>query len=87
MSGTRGYTFGSGDVAMETARGNTLRSGGFQLWEKELLESSEVKRKSTVAQLCDLYSSIDHRTILLTDTSDHRFPRLLLPTIGLYWGS
>ncbi|KAG6852561.1 hypothetical protein C0991_010933 [Blastosporella zonata] len=41
------------DVTMETARGGTTRrkGGGFQLWERELLESPEVRRKATVAQL------------------------------------
>jgi cell cycle protein kinase DBF2 len=40
------------DVRMETARGGTTIKSGFQLWEMELLESPEVKRKATVAQLC-----------------------------------
>ena len=41
------------DIRMETARGGaTVKQGSFQVWERELLESSEVKRKSTVAQLC-----------------------------------
>jgi cell cycle protein kinase DBF2 len=35
--------------------GTTLKNGKFQLWERELLESSEVRRKSTVAQLCTSY--------------------------------
>jgi len=35
--------------------GTTLKNGRFQLWERELLESSEVRRKSTVAQLCTCY--------------------------------
>ena len=39
------------DVHMETARG-PKQGAGFQLWEKELLESPEIKRKATVAQLC-----------------------------------
>ncbi|PPQ97667.1 hypothetical protein CVT26_002479 [Gymnopilus dilepis] len=40
------------DIRMETARGGaTVKQGSFQVWERELLESSEVKRKSTVAQL------------------------------------
>ncbi|KII94457.1 hypothetical protein PLICRDRAFT_154146 [Plicaturopsis crispa FD-325 SS-3] len=42
------------DIRMETARGGgtTLKhGGGLQLWERELLESPEVKRKATVAQL------------------------------------
>jgi cell cycle protein kinase DBF2 len=44
------------DIIMETARsGTTIKNGKFQLWERELLESSEVRRKSTVAQLCTWY--------------------------------
>lgn len=43
----------SNDIIMETARsGTTLKNNKFQLWERELLESPEVRRKSTVAQLC-----------------------------------
>lgn len=44
------------DIYMETARGNTstVRQGvSFQPWEKDLLASPEVKRKATVAQLCE----------------------------------
>lgn len=41
------------DVRMETARGGTTIKSGFQIWEMELLESPEVKRKATVAQLCE----------------------------------
>lgn len=47
----------SDDIQMETARGGTTmkqQGGGFQLWERELLESQEIKRKATVAQLCEL---------------------------------
>jgi cell cycle protein kinase DBF2 len=41
------------DVRMETARaGGTMVKSGLQLWELELIESPEVKRKATVAQLC-----------------------------------
>jgi len=41
------------DIQMETARaGTTMKQGGLQMWERELLESSEIKRKATVAQLC-----------------------------------
>ena len=44
----------SDDIAMDTARNApTVRGGGFQLWERELLQSAEVKRKATVAQLCE----------------------------------
>ena len=41
------------DVHMETARNApTSKAPGFKLWERELLQSPEVKRKATVAQLC-----------------------------------
>ncbi|KAH6917680.1 AGC/NDR protein kinase [Coprinopsis sp. MPI-PUGE-AT-0042] len=48
------YLGGADDIAMDTARGggSTIRAGTkFKPWETELLQSSEVKRKSTVAQL------------------------------------
>lgn len=46
--------FGANDIRMETARGAaTLKQGRFKLRERELLESAEVKRKATVAQLCE----------------------------------
>lgn len=42
------------DVRMDTARaGGTTVKPGLQLWELELIESPEVKRKATVAQLCE----------------------------------
>jgi cell cycle protein kinase DBF2 len=42
------------DITMATARGGatTMKAGGLQLWERELLDCPEVKRKATVAQLC-----------------------------------
>lgn len=41
------------DVHMETARGGTTRKGaGLQLWEREKLNTPEVKRKAVVAQMC-----------------------------------
>lgn len=44
----------SDDIHMETARGGTtMKQGGFQMWERELLESPEIRRKATVAQLCE----------------------------------
>ena len=42
------------DVRMDTARaGGTTVKPGLQLWELELIESPEIKRKATVAQLCE----------------------------------
>lgn len=68
MDTTKGITIGLRDIHMNTAKGDhgwndditmdtakgatTMKQSGFQLWERELLESSEVKRKATVAQLC-----------------------------------
>lgn len=72
------------DIRMETARGaTTIKQGGFQVWERELLESSEVKRKATVAQLCK--SNLPpHYPIFLNRIPISRFFRLLLPNIGLH---
>ncbi|KAL4065760.1 kinase-like domain-containing protein [Scleroderma yunnanense] len=40
------------DISMDTTKNaTTMKQGGLKLWERELLESSEVKRKATVAQL------------------------------------
>ena len=73
------------DVRMETARGaTTLKQGGFQVWERELLESSEVKRKATVAQLCRSSKLYGRYNFLTWGSNFSRFFRLLLPDIGLY---
>jgi cell cycle protein kinase DBF2 len=56
MATAKGHAFND-DILMETARGGaTIKQTGFQVWERELLESGEVKRKATVAQLCELPS-------------------------------
>lgn len=62
MGTAKGFTL-TNDITMETARGGgtTLKQGGFQVWERELLDSAEVRRKATVAQLCkSRLSSIHH---------------------------
>ena len=52
MGTAKGLTL-SDDIRMETARGGTtMKQGGLQMSQRELLESAEVKRKATVAQLC-----------------------------------
>ena len=54
MNTARGMTIAD-DIRMDTARGTTtttVKQNALKAWEKELLDSSEVKRKSTVAQLC-----------------------------------
>lgn len=52
MDTAKGYTI-TNDISMDTARGNTtLKVGPLKAWEKELVENPEIRRKSTVAQLC-----------------------------------
>jgi hypothetical protein len=67
MDTAKGVIVGMGDISMSTARppwnddiqmetakaGTTVKQGGLQMWERELLESPEIKRKATVAQLCE----------------------------------
>lgn len=60
--------------------GATLKNGRFKPRERGLLESSEVRRKSTVAQLCTCHR-VKIQSML---TRPLRFSRLLLPTIRLY---
>lgn len=53
MATAKGMTFDK-DIYMDTAKANTtVKQGAFKVWEKELLESPEVRRKATVAQLCE----------------------------------
>jgi cell cycle protein kinase DBF2 len=53
MSSAKGDRGWNDDISMNTTKAaTTVKPSGFQLWERELLESSEVKRKATVAQLC-----------------------------------
>jgi len=60
MATAKGYTVHD-DVRMETARyPTTLKQSGLPVWARELVESSEVKRKATVAQLCE-YNSAEYK--------------------------
>lgn len=53
MKTAKGFNTIANDIRMETARGGTtMKQSPHQLWERELIESAEVKRKATVAQLC-----------------------------------
>lgn len=53
MATAKGFTVDK-DIRMETAKaGTTVKGTAFKMWEKELLESPEVRRKATVAQLCE----------------------------------
>jgi len=55
MGTAKGYTI-TNDISMDTARGNTtLKVGPLKVWEKDLVENPEVRRKSTVAQLCTFF--------------------------------
>ena len=58
MNTAKAGTLYKGDIHMETVRGGTtmVKKGGLQLWEREIAESAEVRRKATVAQLCELFS-------------------------------
>ncbi|KAL7414384.1 kinase-like protein [Mrakia frigida] len=49
------------DVRMMTSR--PVQEGGLKPWEKELVESQEVRRKATVAQLFDLLGYIHTRSV------------------------
>jgi hypothetical protein len=58
------------DVHMETAKaGLTLRQGAMKGWERELLNSPEVKRKATVAQLCVFNSAYSRVQLMLQQIS------------------
>lgn len=93
MATTKGL--GDADVRMETTKpGTTLKQNGFQVWERELIESPEVRRKATVAQLCECpicHSCARHASPTshpvrgkvaspYTDIFLQSLPRLLLPT-------
>ena len=55
MDTAKGYTV-TNDISMDTARGGTtLKVGPLKVWERDLVENPEVRRKSTVAQLCALF--------------------------------
>lgn len=52
MTTAKGMTMPS-DISMHTARTDTtIRGGQFKPWERELLDTPEVRRKATAAQLC-----------------------------------
>ena len=54
MRTAKGYPTLADDIRMETARNAaTLKGSHLKIWERELLDAPEVKRKATVAQLCE----------------------------------
>lgn len=42
------------DVRMRTAKAETMKEKVLEPWEREVLASTEVKRRATVAQICEL---------------------------------
>lgn len=84
MAAANGLTL-SADTIMDTARGGlTLKQGGLQMWEKQLIESSEVRRKATVAQLCKTPRIDIYVWVLIGGI---RLSRLLFPNFGIPRGS
>lgn len=58
MATAKGYPTLADDIRMETARAAaTLKNNNLKVWERELIQSPEVKRKATVAQLCNTSKS------------------------------
>lgn len=52
------------DVHMDTAPGGTKKKGtGLQVWEREVLNSPEVKRKAVVAQMCKYLAFVQFRRV------------------------
>ena len=47
---------GNDDIHMQTVKTIAPSKAPIKPWERELLDSPEVKRKATVAQLCKLHS-------------------------------
>jgi hypothetical protein len=73
---------GSEDVYMKTAKHDvrTEKEKGLQLWERELLDSQEVKRKATVAQIffLDYYCEFRVHSLRFCDPSlNPAYPRLV----------
>jgi hypothetical protein len=81
MNTAKGMTIGE-DIRMDTAKTTTatVRHSPLKGWEKELVDSSEVKRKSTVAQLCLFVALstilISLFTLALLDFLDYYFQLL-----------
>lgn len=73
----------SEDVRMETARGGTtIRHNKFKPWERQLVESPEVRRKATVAQLCPSHVSDPSSESMLTGSTCIDFLDYYFQTLG-----
>lgn len=84
MATAKGNHFAD-DIRMETARGeSTVKQTGFQAWERELLESTEVKRKATVAQLCEYLVLESISQSLTGPPHNDRLLGLLFPNIRVH---
>lgn len=76
---TMGTAKAAPDVHMATAKaGLTLRQAAMKDWERELLDSAEVKRKATVAQLCEQPSTFSCSRLIdiISDFLDYYFQTL-----------
>ena len=89
-SPTKGGFFGigssnmtMGDVRMDTSRPTTSKKPGsnLALWEREHINNPEVKRKATVAQLCEHVNCTSEEHSL---SFRIRFLGLLLPNTGIH---
>ncbi len=73
MATAKGMTMDK-DIRMDTAKpGTTLKQTGFKMWEKELIDSPEVRRKATVAQLCESAASVIRIDLPRTLSAYHLF--------------
>jgi hypothetical protein len=78
-----GFTIPSrNDIHMATYNPNTTgKKAGLQLWERELLDAPEVRRKATVAQLCKICLCLVCNCGLIEHP---RLLRLLFPIFRIY---
>lgn len=83
MATAKGMTMDK-DIYMDTAKANTtIKQGNFKVWEKELLDSPEVRRKATVAQLC-AYRAFRAVWSYRPSLNLPRLSRLLLPAARIH---
>lgn len=66
---------GSGGLGVPGAGGQSYRPPPLKEWERGLVDSPEVKRKATVAQLCAFISMLDldlARWVVISEISSER---------------
>lgn len=69
----RGQPMRGEDVHMQTQYRPQTKERQLTMWEREIAERPDVRRKATVAQICEL-----DRAARIDRADDCRFPRLLL---------